>query len=125
VLLHTGDDRYTFSAPTKLVKAAKDFPHTTFIGAHFGAYRVYDQIPVYLGLDNVFFDTSSALYYLSPSKAREYIRLFGAERFFFGTDFPMWKAIDEVARFFALNLTSRENDLILSENAKNILKIET
>ena len=125
ILLHTGDDRYDYSAPRRLVKAAKDFPHTTFIGAHFGAYRVYEEMPVYLGLDNVYFDTSSALYYLSVPEAKGYIRLFGAERFFFGTDFPMWKAKDEVERFLALGLTSRENELIFSANAKSVLGIET
>lgn len=42
-------------------------------------------------------DTSSSLMFLKPEEARRFLDKFGPERFFFGTDFPMWRHADELA----------------------------
>ena len=38
ILFHTGDKRYNFSNPERLVKIAKKYPKQVVIGAHFGGY---------------------------------------------------------------------------------------
>ncbi len=123
ILFHIGDNRFDFSKPARLAKMAKKYPDVNFIAAHFGGYRCWEEIEVYEGLTNVYFDTCSALPFIGKEKAKEIIDKFGAERFFFATDFPMWNAKDELDRFYAIKLTEEERELILSKNVKKLLKI--
>lgn len=123
VLFHTGDDRYEYSKPYRLAAVAKKFKKVNFIGAHFGGYRCWDELDCYTGLDNVYFDTSSSLPFILKEKAESLIRKFGADKFFFGTDFPMWDATEEIARFNALSLTERERENIFANNLKGLLKL--
>lgn len=123
ILFHIGDDRYEFSKPTRLVKMAKKYPDLDFIAAHFGGYLCWNEVSVYVGLKNVYFDTCSSLAYISPSKAKEIIDMLGADRFFFATDFPMWSADRELERFMQIPLSEKERSMILAENVKKLLKI--
>ena len=123
ILFHVGDDMYDYSKPRRLVKIAKKYPGVTFIAAHFGGYRCWDDSPLYVGLDNVYFDTCSSLPFISAEKAKELIELLGAERFFFATDFPMWDAKTELERFNKIPLTDEERKKIFSENIKKLLKL--
>lgn len=123
ILFHTGDDRYEFSKPKRLVRMAKKYPNVRFIAAHFGGYRCWKDVGFYVGLNNVYFDTCSSLAFISPDTARDIIDIIGVEKFFFGTDFPMWDAKKELERFNAIPLTEKERKMILSENIKKLLKI--
>lgn len=123
ILLHMGDDRYEYSKPARLAKMAKKYPKVNFIAAHFGGYRCWAEAPIYKGLDNVYFDTCSSLPFISAEKARELIDMFGADKFFFGTDFPMWDATGELERFNQIPMTDAEREMILSGNVKKLLKI--
>ncbi len=123
ILFHTGDDRYEYSKPKRLANMAKKYPNVNFIAAHFGGYRCWQDVDCYLNLKNVYFDTCSSLTFITPKKAREIIDLLGVERFFFGTDFPMWDAKRELERFFDIPMTEKEREMVLSENIKKLLKI--
>ena len=123
ILLHMGDDRFEYSKPEKLVKMAKKYPQVKFIAAHFGGYRCWDNVELYKGLNNVYFDTCSSLPFISAEKAKEIIDLLGVDKFFFATDFPMWNAIDELERFNKIPLTEAEKQKILSGNIKKLLNI--
>ncbi|MBQ7712503.1 MAG: amidohydrolase family protein [Clostridia bacterium] len=121
VLLHMGDKRYDYSAPARLARMAEKYPEQIFIGAHFGGYSVWDKVECLKDLPNVYFDTSSSLWFLDPARASDLIHRFGHERYFFGTDFPMWRADEELARFLALDLTEEEREDILYNNAAKLL----
>jgi predicted TIM-barrel fold metal-dependent hydrolase len=123
ILFHIGDDRYEYSKPAKLVNVAKKFKNAVFIAAHFGGYRCWDDAALYEGLNNVYFDTSSSLPFISVEKARKLIDMHGADKFFFGTDFPMWDAASEIERFNKIPLTEEEREMIFSGNLKRLLKI--
>lgn len=123
VLFHTGDKRYRYSNPELLAKIAKKFPDMTAIGAHFGGYSEWEEVSCYEGLKNVYFDTSSSLPFISPDEAVRLIRTLGSDRFFFGTDFPMWKPSEEVARFMALPLTEEERVAVLAKNYRRLMNI--
>ena len=71
----------------------------------------------------MYFDTCSSLEFISPETAVKIIDKLGSEKFFFGTDFPMWSATEELARFDKLNLSERIKENILSTNVKNLLKL--
>lgn len=124
VLLHMGDRRYDFSSPERLKKMAEKYPEQIFIGAHFGGYSVWDKVECLKDLPNVYFDTSSSLFALDKDRAADLIHRFGYERYFFGTDFPMWRHDEELKRFLALPLTEKEREDILYNNAARLLGVE-
>jgi len=124
ILFHTGDERYDFSSPLRLSRVAKDFPDLKCIGAHFGGYSRWNEIDCYLGLDNVYFDTSSALFKLSPEKAKSMIDKFGENKFMFGVDFPMWEHSEEMQRFDKLDLSDTQREKILYKNAVKFYQIK-
>ena len=125
ILFHMGDKRYDYSSQERLVRVANKFKDLKCIAAHFGGYSTWGNFREYekLKYNNVYFDTSSSLYFLEPYKAIQLIRTFGVDKFFFGTDYPMWDAKEELERFFALGLSDEENKLILSENIKKLLNL--
>ncbi len=123
VLLHMGDKRYEYSRPKKLLNVAKKYKNITFIAAHLGGYSCWEEVDCLKGLNNVFFDTSSSLAFLSKERAKELIYLFGVDKIFFGDDFPMWHAKEELKRFKALNLSKEDEEKILSLNIKKLLNI--
>lgn len=124
-LLHTGDKRYNYSHPQYLAQMARQYPHTRFVGAHFGAWSCWDwDYDCYRGLDNVWYDTSSSLYWFAPEKAAKRIRDLGVERYFFGTDYPMWSAKEEIDRFLNLPLTDEERQMILADNLARFLGLQ-
>jgi predicted TIM-barrel fold metal-dependent hydrolase len=121
VLLHTGDTRYDYSNPNRLIPMLKAYPDLLFIGAHFGGWSLWEEAPALLcSYPNFVVDCSSSLYQLTPEKAAELIRTYGAERVLFGTDYPMWRPVDEVERFYKIPLTEEERDLVLWKNAERI-----
>lgn len=123
ILFHAGDDRYEYSKPARIVKVAKKFPSVTFIAAHFGGYRCWEEVEIYKGLNNVYFDTCSSLPFITPERAKEIIDVLGADRFFFGDDFPMWDAKTELERFYQIPLSETEREMILSGNIKKLLNL--
>ncbi len=123
ILFHAGDERYEFSAPPRLAKICREFPELKVIAAHFGGYQRWYEVDVYKGLDNVYFDTCSALFFLSPEQACDIIHMHGADRFFFATDYPMWSAKEEIERIMKLDLTEEEREMIFYKNAQRVLEI--
>ena len=60
--------------------------------------------------------------YLGKRRSLELIRLYGADRVLYGTDFPMWNAEEELQRMNDLGLSQEEMKLIFGENARRILQ---
>ena len=127
ILFHVGDKRVDYSSPERLYKICKSFPKQKFIGAHFGGYSKWDIVSIYediMPLNNLYFDTSSSLDFLDKDTAKSLIYKFGSEKFFWGSDFPMWDHEQELKRYLSLNLSDTDNDKILSLNAKWFLNIK-
>lgn len=122
ILFHTGDDRYEFSRPHRLLRIVEKFPKLTVIAAHLGGYQCWDQVHIYIGHPRIYIDTSSALMFVPPEKASALIHAHGIERVLFGTDFPMWKHKEELQRFNRLELTAQERKQVLYDNARNLIK---
>ena len=77
----------------------------------------------YLVGEDVYFDTSSTLEWLSLDKANKMIRAHGVEKFLFASDFPMWDHEEELERFNRLDLSDEEREMILHKNAEKLLKL--
>lgn len=124
VLVHTGDKRLNFSHPDYMIEIARDYPHITFIAAHFGGWSEWDKALRYKGLSNVYFDTSSTLAFLDKTVAAGIIYSLGAEKFLYGTDFPMWSYENEIRRVIDLRLGDENNEAIFRKNAEKLFKTE-
>lgn len=125
ILFHVGDKRYSYSSPTRLAAAAKRFPRQKIIAAHLGGYSVWDKAKSCLAdLENVYTDASSTLEFISPEKAMEFIRAFTVDKVFFGTDYPMWSASDEIKKINRLSLDETEREKIFYKNLCSFLGLE-
>ena len=123
VLLHMGDQRYNFSHPSRLRKVLDIFPDLEVIAAHFGGYSMFHTAKELLWDTDCVFDISSAMMFMEQGEAERYINSYGAERMAYGTDYPLWDPVTEVARFQALKLSGRQFDQIAHKTAERILKL--
>lgn len=123
IVFHMGDLRYDYSHPARLRNVLEQFPNLQAVAAHFGGYQMRDVAREVLTNTKCLFDTSSSLMFMEPGVAEEHIRHYGAERFMYGTDFPMWDPVVEVERFFNLDLTDDEKEQIAWKTAAQLLKL--
>ena len=122
LLIHCGDARYDYSAPQRIKRIHDNFPKLQLMAAHLGGYQQWSEAEEILpGLENVRFDFSSSLAFLTPERAVHIIRKYGVENCFFGSDFPMWSHEDELMRFLKLGFTEEENQKMLAGNFKEFL----
>lgn len=125
ICFHSGDPRYDYSSPLRLARVLDRYPSLRVIAAHLGGYRQWDsEIDVLIGRENVYFDTSSAITFLPPERSLEIIRAHGADKVFFGTDYPITTQAKELERFAALGLTQGEAEAILFGNAAKFLGLK-
>lgn len=125
--LHMGDNRpqYQFSRAEKLVDILNKFPHLDVVAAHLGGYLAWDAAIEFLaGHKHIRYDTSSALWAMTPEFAEKLIHKLGTENIMFGTDYPIVNTDEELTRFFALKLTAKEREDILWNNAIRFLNLE-
>lgn len=124
MLIHMGDRRYNYSHPTRLRRVLDLFPRLQVIGAHFGGYSLYEQAYDNLKDTGCFFDISSSIPFMGEGMAESYINRYGAERFVYGSDFPMWDPVTEMDRFLKLKLTDEQFEQIAHKTAERILKLK-
>ena len=125
VVVHTGDYRYDYSNPSRIVRILKAFPRLKFIGAHFGGWSVWeDALKALPDFPNIHVDTSSSFYWLSREKAMEIIRAYGSERVMFGTDYPMWPQKNEMESMKLLDLSSEERENIFWRSCSRLFAID-
>ncbi|MCL1830182.1 MAG: amidohydrolase family protein [Oscillospiraceae bacterium] len=124
ILFHMGDDRRRYSEPQQLQRIMGYLPELVAIAAHLGGYQQWDQaVSCLTNIDNLYFDSSSSLHFLSPQAAVQMIEIFGADKVFFGTDFPMWDHKEELSRFMQLPLTDLIREQLLYRNFERVFGI--
>ncbi len=123
ILFHAGDNRYDYSAPKRIANVARLFPNLIVISAHFGGYHRWDEVDVYEGLNNVYYDTCSSMFMLSPERATSIMKKLGVDRFFFSSDYPMWDHREEFENVMRLDLTEEEREMVFYKNAQRVLGI--
>lgn len=124
ILMHTGDSRFDYSNPNRMLPILQIYSNLTIIGAHLGGWSVWDEAVEKLsGLPNFYVDTSSSLYELPPEKATDIIRQYGVDKVLFGSDFPVFSPDIELERFMQLPLTDDERKKILSQNVLRLYKL--
>ena len=125
VCVHTGDYRYDYSNPPRIVNILKAFPRLKFIGAHFGGWSVWDEAAKTLPeFPNIVVDTSSTLYAIKPGKAKELIRIWTPERVMFGTDYPLWPQQRDIDRLLSLDLSDGDYENIFYNNCAGLFDLK-
>jgi len=125
LLLHTGDCRYDYSNPNRLLPVLEKFKNLTVIGAHLGGWSIWDEAcDAYKDIPNFYVDCSSSFNYIKPELARDIIRRYGADKVLFATDYPMWDYKTEIEYFLSLGLDEDEIMSILNINAKKVFNLE-
>ena len=122
-IFHMGDQRYDYSHPARLRHVLELFPKLRVIAAHFGGYTVHQVAKEELKGKDCFFDVSSSLMFMEEGLAEKYINHYGADRFVYGSDFPMWDPVVEMERFLRLKLTDDQKEQIAHITAEGILNI--
>lgn len=123
ILFHMGDLRYDYSHPARLKRVLELFPRLQVIAAHFGGYSMYEEAYVQLKDKDCFFDVSSSLMFMDEGVAETYINRYGAERFVYGSDYPMWDPQVEMERFLKLKLSDAQREQIAHKTAEYLLNI--
>lgn len=123
LLIHAGDYRYDYSHPRRIRNIIDNFPDLPVVAAHFGGWSLWDLAIEFLRDTNCYLDTCSSSKFLGQVRTKGLIRIYGAERIIFGTDFPMWDAKEELEFLYNLKLSDEEMHFIFHKNAERILGI--
>lgn len=127
VLLHAGEDwRYPppcRATPAAIARIARAWPGLTLIAAHFGGFRLWDEVArELLGLP-VFLDISFTLGFLPDERFLRMARHHGADRILFASDAPWQDPAATLAAFRRLPLTPAEQRAILWDNAAGLFDL--
>ena len=118
IVIHTGDYRYDYSHPRRLMNVLKTFPDLVVDAAHFGGWSVPEIGYDVLHEENVLIDVSSSLAFLGNRRTSELVSLWGADRVMFGSDFPMWDPAREYDTFTSLGFSDGDLEKMLWKNAE-------
>jgi len=124
VLIHVGDKNSDAASPKRLANVMERYPEITFIAAHLGGYSEWEEAKECLIGKNLYIDTSSSTRFLKPKVAKELIRLHGADKVLFGTDYPLSNHKFEIKCLEKLKLTDEEYEKIFWKNAYDLLGIK-
>jgi predicted TIM-barrel fold metal-dependent hydrolase len=114
------------TVPWKLLKMIENFPELKIVLAHWGGgLPFFELMPeVKAACSNVYYDTAASTFLYSFDIFPVAVRLVGAERILWGTDFPLLSQAKFLARLRAAGLDSSELDAILGGNAAKLLHID-
>ena len=99
-------------------------PYLKVIAAHFGGWSEWEESEDTLCGKNVWVDSSSSMYALSPEKTAQLIERFGYDRVFFGTDYPMWDAADEIKYVERLPISDEHKEMLMWKNLRDFLGLD-
>lgn len=129
IVIHTGDYRYDYSHPRRLVNILKTFPDLVVDAAHLGCWSRYEVgfdvlHDLALRSDSIFLDESSSQWFLGQRRTRELVRMWGHKHVMFGSDFPMWDPAAEYHQFTTAGFTEDELEDMLWHNAERFAGVK-
>jgi predicted TIM-barrel fold metal-dependent hydrolase len=112
--------------PEVLYPFITNFPDLTIVCAHWGGgLPFYSLMPeVKKAMANVYFDTAASPLLYTPEVYNQVIRLAGANKILFGSDYPLLSPGRLLKEIKALKLAEETESLILSGNARRLLGIK-
>lgn len=124
LMVHTGDTRYPYSHPEKLLRVMNMFPELVCIAAHFGGWSMADTgVKCLHNKENCYVDISSTFYNNNRCKGEELISLYGEDRVLFASDFPLGSPVIEKENLQMLRISDTAKEKIAYKNAEKLLGI--
>ncbi len=128
VSVHAGLD-YGFTDCTHCTPArAKNMLRQTgaenVVLAHMGGFAMWEEVADLLVGEKVYFDTGVVARYMDKRLASDIIRSHGADKVLFATDSPWASYEDSVEFVTSLDITDKEKNMILGENAQRLLGLK-
>ncbi len=125
ILMHTGDSRFDNSNPNRLYPVMKIYTELVVVAAHLGGWSVWDSAVECLPeLKNLYVDCSSCFPFIEKQKVCDIIKIYGADRVLFGTDYPMWEPENEIQTLLSLGFSNDDYKKIFAQNAKKVFGIQ-
>ncbi len=112
-------------SPRMLLHILENFPGIRIVAAHMGGLHIQDEVMELLaGKADLYFDTAYAADpWIDKATIEKMIRMHGAERILFGSDFPWHLPQQEIELIDSLDISAEEKELILGGNARRLLGI--
>lgn len=110
--------------PDRALKLIRRVPYSKLVLAHYGGIEMFDQVYDTLCGEDVYFDTSYILRFISKETFLKILEKHGEDRILFASDSP-WSdagADQNILRSFSLNKTTEEK--IFWKNAEALLGIK-
>lgn len=128
-VFHAGREYKEFphelATPETIARLHKLFPELRIIAAHFGGYRMWDEVEEHLLGEDIFLDLSCCFpKYMSDERLIRMIRRHGAEKVLFATDTPSADPVPQVKRLLTLDISEDEREMIAWKNASKLLGID-
>lgn len=110
--------------PDRLARVLHAFPDLVVVAAHFGGFKMWDEVEEHLIGRNLYLDTSFTLSFLPAERFVRMARKHGIEKVLFGTDSPWADQGTEVGLLEATGLTDEELDVVFYDNAARLLGLK-
>ncbi len=111
------------SSPERLLRVKQSFPSLKIIAAHFGGFRLWDDVEKYLLGTDIYLDTSFFFHYLPSQRIKKMLLGHDKNRLLFGTDFPLIDQKKDIDYLKNLDIPSQLKKVIFSQNALKLLKL--
>lgn len=110
--------------PDRLVRVLDRVPDLTIVAAHFGGFKMWDDVEKHLVGRNLWLDTSYTLAWLPVARFVNMARKHGVERILFGTDSPWADQGEEIRLHEESGLTEAELSAVFHDNAARLLGVQ-
>lgn len=125
VLFHAGLDiglpEPYHAKPERLRNVVKAFPGSKIVAAHMGSFSCWDDVERFLVGEDLFFDTSYSLGFISNEQAKRIIANHDYKKILFATDSPWTDQSEEIEKIRGLGLDIEVEKALLGTNAMTLL----
>jgi uncharacterized protein len=127
VLFHCGHElsgtMLVRSSPDRIKRVKDDFPSLKIIAAHFGGFKLWDDVERHLLGRDIYLDTSYFFRYLDVETVKRMLKTHREDRLLFGTDFPLVDQADDIEYLRRLDIELELKERIFFKNAQELLGI--
>ena len=105
------------------MKIKEKFPELTVIAAHYGGFKVWDEVVKHMLNKDVYLDTSFFFGFLPKQEVKLLISGHRKDRILFGTDFPLVDQQNDIDYLSNLDIDPDFKELIFYKNTLELLKL--
>ncbi len=125
ILVHAGVDiglpEPVHCTPKMALDVVKETACSKLILAHFGGFRLWDDVEELLATKDVYMDMAFVAGYIDEEQFCRIVRKHGSQKILFGSDSPWAGQLETVEWLKRVSLTDEEKENILWKNSHNML----